>query len=139
MTNSRPEDIGERLKQLRKGASLQEFADRLGVGETDYAAYEAGRREIPSSLLVSLLERCAVDPVWLLTGKRGGTVAESVASATAAYKAILEAAQRAEKTLSPEAFSYAIAAALPSTTRTGNVDPVQADVLVKLATLNASK
>ncbi|MFK4259337.1 helix-turn-helix domain-containing protein [Agrobacterium tumefaciens] len=139
MTNSPHEDIGERLKQLRKGASLQEFAHELGVGETDYLAYEAGRREIPTSLLLALLERCAVDPAWVLTGKRGGTAAESLASATIAYKAILEAAQRAGKTLSPEAFSYAIAAALPSVTRTGEVDPVQADVLVKLTTLNADK
>lgn len=30
MTNSRPEDIGERLKQLRNGAGLQEFAHELG-------------------------------------------------------------------------------------------------------------
>jgi transcriptional regulator with XRE-family HTH domain len=139
MTNSTPEDIGERLKQLRKGASLQEFANHLEVGEADYTAYEAGRREIPTSLLVRLLDRCAVDPVWVLTGKRGGTAAETAASATTAYKAILEAAQRAGKTLSPEAFSYAIAAALPGVTRTGEVDHVRADVLVKLATLNASK
>lgn len=57
MTNSRLEDIGERLKQLRKGAGLPEFAQELGVEEADYSAYEAGQREIPTSLLVALLER----------------------------------------------------------------------------------
>ena len=139
MTNSTPENVGDRLKQLRKGASLQEFANQLDVKEADYIAYETGRREIPVSLLVTLLERHAVDPVWMLTGRRGSTASERAASATTAYKAILEAAQRAGTTLSPEAFSYAIVAALPSITRTGEIDQVQADVLVKLATLNTSK
>ncbi|QDG93757.1 helix-turn-helix transcriptional regulator (plasmid) [Rhizobium sp. NIBRBAC000502774] len=139
MVNSRPADIGRRLKQLRKGASLQEFAHELGVEEVEYSAYEAGKREIPTSLLIALLERCAVDPAWVLTGKRSGAAAESVASATTAYRAILEAAERAERILSPDAFSYAIAAALPSVVRSGMLDPVQADVLVKLATLNAGR
>lgn len=111
----------------------------MSLEEADYSAYEAGQREVPTSLLVALLERCAVDPAWVLTGRRCGTSTESVASATTAYKAILEAAHRAGKMLSPEAFSYAIAAALPGVRRTGDVDPVQADVLVKLATLNVNK
>ena len=64
----------------------------------------------------SKLERGAVDPEWVSTGRRGGTVAGSAASATTAHKAMLELA--------------------PSVARTGEVEAVHADVLVKLAILN---
>jgi transcriptional regulator with XRE-family HTH domain len=137
MNDTGPKEVGYRLQQIRKNRTRKEFADELGISGPDYVFYESGRREIPTSLLVALLEKCAVDPAWVLTGKRLGTVAEKVTTATVAYKAILEAAQRAEVTLLPEVFSYAIAAALPAVARNNEIDAEHADVLVKLATINS--
>lgn len=132
-----PEEVGSRLRQVRKQRSQKEFADELGVGQTDYVAYESGKREITASLLVAILEKCAADPAWVLTGKRVGTLAEKASTATVAYQAILDAAQRAGITLPPEVFSYAIAAALPAAARNGVIEDEHADVLVKLATINS--
>ncbi|CAD1798215.1 helix-turn-helix transcriptional regulator (plasmid) [Xanthomonas sp. CPBF 426] len=136
---SRPEDVGRRLQQLRQDKSQEEFAGVLGISRMDYAAYEAGKREIHASLLVTLLERCAIDPTWVLTGTRRGTLADDAAATATSFRAILEAAQRAGLTLTPEAFAYAITAAFPTAKRSGEIDSVQADVLVKLATLNGRK
>ncbi|AOD16802.1 hypothetical protein VB151_12670 [Xanthomonas fragariae] len=86
-----------------------------------------------------MLDRCAVDPTWVLTGTRRGTLADDATAAAMSYRAVLDAAQRAGVTLTPEAFAYAITAAFPAASRTGEIDPVQADVLVKLATLNGRK
>jgi hypothetical protein len=137
MDGTGPAEVGSRLQQIRNQRTRKEFADELGVGGADYVFYETGKREIPVSLLVTLLEKCAVDPAWVLTGKRLGTLAEKASTATAAYKAILEAAQRAGVTLSPEVFSYAIAAAFPAAARNGAIEDEHADVLVKLATINS--
>lgn len=138
---SKNKDIGLRLKQVRLSNHLSEedFADQIGIEHVTYLSYEAGNREIPSSLIVKLLEHWKIDPAWLLIGFKRGTIAESAAAATAAYQAILEAAQRAGITLSPEVFSYAISAALPTVLRGESIDPSHADVLVKLATINSKK
>jgi hypothetical protein len=47
--------------------------------------------------------------------------------------------QRADVTLSPEVFAYAISAALPAVLRDESIEPSHADVLVKLATINSRK
>lgn len=135
------ESVGSRLRHVRtlKNMTRKDFADELGISQAAYVGYETNRREIPSSLLVKLLEHWAIDPVWLLTGKRRGTITERASAATAAYQAILEAAQRAGRTLPPEVFAYAISAALPIALRAGAIDATHADVLVKLATINKSK
>jgi hypothetical protein len=44
-----------------------EFAVELGVAVEDYIAYETGKREIPTSLLIALIDRGAIDPAWVLT------------------------------------------------------------------------
>jgi hypothetical protein len=118
--------------------SEEEFADQLGAHVT-YLSYEGGNREMPSSLIVKLLEDWKIDPTWLLTGFRRGTIAESAAVATAAYQAILEAAQRAGYHLVARIFRLGISAALPAVLRDESIEPSHADVLVKLATINSRK
>lgn len=94
-----PDDMAARLRQLRGDRSLKGFAAELGVDQAEYIGYETARREIPASLLVALIERGAVDPAWVLTGQKFGTLAQSAKAAAAAYAAILEAAQRADVAL----------------------------------------
>jgi len=141
MTDRRttPDDIAGRLRQLRGDRSLKDFAAELGIDQAEYVAYETARREIPASLLVALIERGSIDPAWVLTGQRFGTVAQSATAAAAAYAAILEAAQRANVTLTPEMFAYAITAAWSTAARNGSIDATHADVVLRLATINGNR
>lgn len=136
---STPEDIGGRLRQLRGDMSLKEFAAELGVAREDYIACETGKREVPASLLVALIERGAINPAWVLTGQPVNTAAESAKAAGIVYAAILAAAQRAGLTLAPSAFAYAIQAAWQDAARGREIDAAHADVLVKLATINGDR
>jgi hypothetical protein len=133
------EDVGDRLRRLRGDMTVGEFAAELGMAVEDYIAYETGKREISTSLLIALIDRGAIDPMWVLTGRRAGSAADSAKIAGIAYSAILEAAQRAGVMLPPSGLAYAVRAAWQGISRGRKIGAAHADVLVKLATINADR
>jgi len=82
------DEMAGRLEAVRKeeGLSQEAFATRLGISRGAYQHYSKGGREIPSSVLDSLLREFEVDPYWMLRGddEKGGTKIERqlVANAT---------------------------------------------------------
>lgn len=60
----------ERLKQLRKaiGLNQQEFADRLKIGRSTIANYEAGTREPIEAVISLICKTWNVNEYWLRTG-----------------------------------------------------------------------
>ncbi|HDR9277859.1 TPA: helix-turn-helix transcriptional regulator [Burkholderia vietnamiensis] len=68
-----PADYHQRLAHVREYLELsqEKMAGRLGISLRAYANYERGERAIPIDVVRTLLEKCAVDPVWLLTGEGG--------------------------------------------------------------------
>ena len=84
----RRQDIAARLKELREieGKSAAELAAALGVAPAEYAAWEAGRADVPASALHDAAHFLKADLTELLTGeaprmkvfsvtRRGGGVA----------------------------------------------------------------
>jgi transcriptional regulator with XRE-family HTH domain len=65
-------EIGRRLREVRKSTSLTqaEFADLLGTSYRSYKAYETGKREITTALLLKVEEKCRVAKGWLLSGDK---------------------------------------------------------------------
>lgn len=63
------ESLGTRLKSSRDnlGLTQAQLAQKLGVGLSSYQCYERGERDIPASVLISLVG-LGVDAAWLLTG-----------------------------------------------------------------------
>lgn len=63
------ETIGTRLRSSRDnlGLTQAQMAEKLGIGLSSYQCYERGERDIPSSVLVTLVG-VGVDATWLLTG-----------------------------------------------------------------------
>ena len=61
--------IFERLKESRHrlGFTQAQIAKELKVGLSRYQRYERGQRDIPASVLVSMVN-LGIDPTWLLTG-----------------------------------------------------------------------
>lgn len=66
-----PADYHQRLAHVREYLELsqEKMAGRLGTSLRAYANYERGERAIPIDVVRVLYEKCAVDPVWLLTGE----------------------------------------------------------------------
>ena len=60
----------ERLKELRKELSLnqEEFANKLKIGRSTIANYEAGTREPVASVLSLICQTWNVNEDWLRTG-----------------------------------------------------------------------
>ena len=67
----RRQDIAARLKELREieGKSAAELAAALGVAPEEYAAWEAGRADIPASALHDAAHVLKADLTELLTGE----------------------------------------------------------------------
>lgn len=63
------ESLGTRLRANRDnlGLTQAQMAKKLGVGLSSYQCYERGERDIPASVLISLVG-LGVDAAWLLTG-----------------------------------------------------------------------
>lgn len=55
--------------RMKKGLTQQEFANLVGSVSSTVAAIENGKREIPKSMLKSLVEKVGIDANWLLTGE----------------------------------------------------------------------
>ncbi|MDR5804895.1 helix-turn-helix transcriptional regulator [Caballeronia sp. LZ001] len=68
-----PVDYHRRLAHVREYLELsqEKMATRLGTSLRAYANYERGERAIPIDVMRALFDKCAVDPVWLLTGEGG--------------------------------------------------------------------
>jgi len=63
--------IAMRIKELREisGYTAAQVAEKTGVTQEEYAAYESGRTDLPISLLLKLSELYGVDTTTLLTGE----------------------------------------------------------------------
>ncbi|MFS4439514.1 helix-turn-helix domain-containing protein [Paracoccaceae bacterium GXU_MW_L88] len=62
--------IGHRLERVRRmeGVSQGKFCEILGISRTSLQNYVRGDRDIPISVLATLLEQYAVDPIWMMYG-----------------------------------------------------------------------
>ncbi|MGG3737226.1 helix-turn-helix domain-containing protein [Aeribacillus pallidus] len=60
--------IGERLRELRKkrGLTLQEAADRIGVARSTYSGYESNYRQPPLEILYNIAEVLQTSADYLL-------------------------------------------------------------------------
>ena len=65
-------DIGNRLKLFRKSLSLKssqlEMSNKLGITQSMYSLYEAGKFEIPKNIRILLEKQFGLNLVWLDTG-----------------------------------------------------------------------
>ena len=65
--------IGERIKELRLSQeprmSQEQFARRIGATPTVISRYEAGLREVPSTVIHSVCREFNVNREWLVNGK----------------------------------------------------------------------
>lgn len=60
------ENFASRLRELRGDISQSAFAAQLGIKQTSYSAYERGRMEPSSSIIVLICENTNVTSDWLL-------------------------------------------------------------------------
>jgi transcriptional regulator with XRE-family HTH domain len=62
--------LGKRLRELR-GFDLtqEEFADELGIGQSQLSKYERGVAAPPAEILFYVKKRFGVSIDWLLTGE----------------------------------------------------------------------
>lgn len=63
------EAVGGRIKSVRGDLSQLHFAATLGIHAKTLYKYEAGLRMPEAEVILSLLEKYAVQPLWLLTGE----------------------------------------------------------------------
>lgn len=67
--------IGNRLREARKNLNIDKaFAQELDVGEEHYRKLEAGSTGLSVDKMLILYERYGIDPTYLITGKRGGSI-----------------------------------------------------------------
>lgn len=73
------EDIGKRLEEERQrlGIKAVDVYSELDIHQNTYKNYEVGRREMPSSLLVTLWNM-GFDVIYILTGQRMSDIAADV-------------------------------------------------------------
>jgi transcriptional regulator with XRE-family HTH domain len=60
--------VGLRIRALRGGLSLREFAARLGVDHKSVSGWESGKRLPDGSSLLALMEQFGADVNYILTG-----------------------------------------------------------------------
>ena len=58
--------LGDKLKQLRGSASQSGFAEKLGIKQTTYSAYERNKIEPSASIILLICQRTGVSADWLL-------------------------------------------------------------------------
>lgn len=63
--------IGERIKELRKamGCTQQKFGAKIGMSQTTIAKYEADLREVPETVILSIIREYGCSETWLRTGE----------------------------------------------------------------------
>ena len=63
--------VGRRLREVRGfDMSQEEFADLLGISQSQLSKYERGVAAPAADVLVRIKERLRVSVDWLLTGQR---------------------------------------------------------------------
>lgn len=60
-------EVGERIREIRGEASMEEFAAEIGTHRNTLGNYERGTREVSASVLAALYE-LGWNPSWILTG-----------------------------------------------------------------------
>ena len=62
--------ISARLKELRTFSdySTKEVADKLGIDEEEYVAYETGEQEIPINLIYKFASIMETEPSYVISG-----------------------------------------------------------------------
>ena len=67
------DEVGKRLKFFRKSLSLKcsqlEMSNKLGITQSMYSLYEAGKFEIPKNIRILLEKQFGLNLVWLDTGR----------------------------------------------------------------------
>ena len=60
-----------RIKELRKSLGLNqtEFGSRLGVAQSTVGGWEGGFREVPESIILSIVREFGCSETWLRTGE----------------------------------------------------------------------
>lgn len=63
--------IGDRIKEVRKGANLtqQKFAEKIGTKQNTVAQYEIGRNVPMDPVITAICREFNVNEVWLRTGE----------------------------------------------------------------------
>ncbi|WIE52389.1 helix-turn-helix transcriptional regulator [Pseudomonas sp. GM17] len=99
--------IGDRLKEERErlGFNQTEFAAKAGASKNSQYNYEKGERSPDASYLAAVAER-GVDVLYVVTGERKPTMAESVSTETAKF---LEVYQRISEVDREVLFRMAVA------------------------------
>ena len=96
--------IGERLKEERKrlGLNQTQFAGVAGVQISAQTNYETGKRS-PDAAYLAALAAAGVDVLYVLTGQRGGAVADALTPRERAmlgnYRGLSPTAQDAAQTV----------------------------------------
>lgn len=70
-------DFGERIKQVRAGQSLTDFAAGFGIHKNTLARYEKGEGLPDAAFLAKLCDIYRINPAWILTGKGPAHVGEA--------------------------------------------------------------
>lgn len=65
------QEIGQRLKQLRKQGNIsqKELADLFGVVQVTISQYESGRIQLTLEMLIKYQEKFNVSFEWIVLGK----------------------------------------------------------------------
>lgn len=63
--------IGKRLDVVRREENLtqEQFSEALGISMSALRNYIRGDRDLPTSILVTLLSKFNVDPLWVIAGE----------------------------------------------------------------------
>jgi phage repressor protein C with HTH and peptisase S24 domain len=83
-TNNRDtsdQGFGQRIRKVRGGKSLTEFAQGFGIHKNTLARYEKGEGVPDAAFLAKLCEIYRISPSWILTGKGPQHLTETVVSA----------------------------------------------------------
>ncbi len=61
--------LGQRIRQLRGGATQKELARALGISQAQLSKYELGQSALPLRVLAKLAKESGKSADWILTGK----------------------------------------------------------------------
>lgn len=63
------DEIGKRIRALRRGTSRKDFAGRFGISAKTLQRYEEGERAPTDALVEALIVAFRVSPAWLRSGE----------------------------------------------------------------------
>lgn len=62
--------VGNRIRDLRGGATQEEFSDRMGISQAQLSKYELGQSAPPLGFLIKLSRASGTTVDWILIGKK---------------------------------------------------------------------